>query len=135
MSRNIGSTSCEFCPGAVVCEEAPRPITRKEAGPYFEEYEGMLVADAECKDCCAKYLAWLKSAPRGYQESVRVDDSGRLLPFDLSYRSTFNDEPGEADLPKYTIEVMYLRKPFPTCAECGKRIYSCYGCQCGKRRG
>ena len=33
MSRNLGTTDCY---GPVVVEEAPRPITRAEAGPYAE---------------------------------------------------------------------------------------------------
>jgi hypothetical protein len=137
MSRNIGDTSCRFCPGEVVCTEAPRPITQDDAGAYFDEYAGMLVAHAECKECCAQYLAWMmKRAKAWYGDTgERIGDDGRLLPFDLSFRSTFNDEPGADDLPKYAIEVMYLRKPFPTCAECGKRIHYCYGCQCEKRKG
>ena len=64
MSRNLGRTDCYFCSGKIRLEEQGRPITREEAGPYFElrngySYEGMIVARAICEDCEAKYLAWI----------------------------------------------------------------------------
>ena len=104
MSRNCaGGTNCQVCDGHVLHEEAERPIARKEAGPYFEEYEGMLVANAHCRDCEAKYLAWVrgpKSWTYGHMAWSNYTPNGHV---DLSYRSTFNDEPGEADKPVYEI--------------------------------
>ena len=77
-----------------------RPIDRVDAGEYFAEYQGMLVRDAECPCCLAQYLAWVKPAPgsHGHAEAVATH-------YDLSFRSTFNDEPGERDLPRYTVKV------------------------------
>lgn len=96
MSRNLCQIECAVC-GAepiTLCEDG-RPITKREAGVYFREYEGMLVADAECPDCQARYLAWVKPAP-GHKETFGYWEYGY---YDLSYRSTFNDEPSDEDLP------------------------------------
>lgn len=93
MSRNLGDTCCEICHDTVeLCGET-HPITREEAGPYFDEYDGMLVADAVCTRCDAKYLAWVKR-----KKWSRAADDTR--PFeDLSFRKAFNDEPATEDLP------------------------------------
>jgi len=105
MSRNIGDRSCYFCQcSEIELEEEPRPITEEEAGPYYAEFAGMVVASCHCPDCEAKYLGWIDSIPHR-----RTDPSGLIQ--DLSFRSTFNDEPGEDDLPKYHIvEYLELRR-------------------------
>ena len=98
VSRNIGETACNFCNGRVETCEAPREITRADAGRYFEEFEGMLVANANCVDCKAKYLAWVDESER--KRYPRYIDSRQMGPgafHDLSFRSTFNDEPGLED--------------------------------------
>lgn len=136
MSRNLGRTSCRFCGGAVTLLERPRAITRGDCGIYYDEheghsYQGAIVASAECVDCLAKYLAWVdltKCVGYGRHPYFAPSKDGAF--FDLSFRSTFNDEPGEDDLPLHEIKVVRLRKPWPTCAGCGKRIYLGYGCQC-----
>ncbi len=46
MSRNLCSTVCDFCGHDVEMTEEPRKITENDAGVYYREYEGMLVADA-----------------------------------------------------------------------------------------
>lgn len=91
MSRNLGYTLCDRCGSDVRLEETPRYITPEEAGPYFRNYHGMLVANAVCWDCGARYLAWMN------YHGLPAPEDGR--PVDLSYRSTFNDEPGPDDLP------------------------------------
>ena len=107
MSRNLGSTVCAFCYGTVVHEEEARPITETEARCYFDEYRGMSVANAHCEDCEAQYLAWVATPPSfpGWAHS-EAEPGGHI---DLSHRSSFNDEPGEADLPTYRIEVRRVR--------------------------
>jgi len=85
--------------------EAARPITKEECGVYFSTYEGMLVANAECRDCEAEYLAWMT------WPSPTPDDDNETRIRDLSFRSTFNDEPAWRDLPKYRIIVRRYRKP------------------------
>ena len=70
MSRNLASTHCDFCGAYPVLIEDPRPITKEEAGRYFNEYEGMLVANADCPFCWAKYLAWVDESGRS-TESLR----------------------------------------------------------------
>lgn len=140
MSRNLSTTSCEFCSGEVRLAEPARPITRDDCGVYYDTHEGYgyagaVVANAECVDCLAKYLAWIDlSACAGYGQykwTCRSTEEGKEF-FDLSFRSTFNDEPGEEDLPVHRVEVITIRNrhPWPTCNTCKKRIYSCYGCQC-----
>jgi hypothetical protein len=86
MSRNLASTSCDFCTEEVRLVEEPRPLAPADAGVYYTAFAGLTVANAECATCKAKYLAWIR---------VEVDRPF----FDLSFRSTFNDEPGEADKP------------------------------------
>lgn len=93
MSRNLGDTSCAICHRDVVLCGEPHPITAEEAGRYLDEYRGMVVADAVCSFCDAKYMAWVKRAKwsRGYEDT---------RPFiDLSFRRAFNDEPAPEDLP------------------------------------
>ena len=94
MSRNLGRTTCYFCGGEVVPEQAMRPITMDEARCYFDEYRGMLVANSHCKECLAKYLRW---------------DPERTGIADLSFRSTFDDEAGPEDLPVYEVRRVYER--------------------------
>jgi len=116
MSRNLCSTRCYYCGFEPVrLEETPRPITSDEAFVYFEEYAGMLVANAVCPLCEAKYLAWCDETTRinkRWQSYHHGPTDGGY--FDLSFRSTFNDEPGPDDKPKYRIktEVTYTREPW-----------------------
>lgn len=104
MSRNLGTTDCCSCPRweppptTVRLVGPVHPITRAEAGSYFDEYEGMLVADAECSECGAKYLAWVDERPRRRPHGFDREPCGAFC--DLSYRSSFNDEPGEDDVPR-----------------------------------
>lgn len=103
MSRNLATTSCAICPvDTVVLEEAPRPITREDAYGYFDEYEGMLVANARCPMCLALYLAWVDESPRT-KRSVYAREPGEKGYFDLSYRGAFNDEPWIEDLPVFYV--------------------------------
>ncbi len=136
MSRNLGSILCAFCHGKVTCDGPPRPITAQDCGVYlFNEYKGMIVAEASCVDCLAKYLAWLDDKACSFHfwshRTVQIDGHGQIVPSDLSHRASFNAEPAEEDLPRYVIETVRLRKcRWPTCMACGKRIHSLYGCQC-----
>jgi len=100
VSRNLCSTECHRCDSEVDLDEAPRFILPTEAGVYFDEFDGMLVANATCPRCGARYLAWCADVPgRAYPRRPDFD----MKYFDLSYRSTFNDEPGPDDLPKPTV--------------------------------
>ena len=110
MSRNLCRTTCYYCDGAVLFVESPRPCTPVDCGLYYDEYEGMLVAHAVCEDCEAQYLAWVDERPRVRQSgwpAQFTEDGGH---FDLSFRSTFNDEPGKRDLPRWEIETVATRK-------------------------
>jgi hypothetical protein len=112
MSRNLGDTSCRICNGTVVLCGEPYPITENNAGRYFEDYRGMIVADAVCESCDAKYMAWIKAPPLERWGHMAVDcEPGRF--FDLSFRAAFNDEPAPEDLP--TPE-MLLRVHLEQCA-------------------
>jgi hypothetical protein len=126
MSRNIGSTTCDFCNGKVLIEEASRPIRQEEAGVYYPEYAGMLVANAHCEDCEATYLAWVNEHTRvseRYRGWYRDLCDGETH-VDLSFRSSFNDEPGRDDLPRYRIRVVRERGPeIPLCVTCGTRMW------------
>lgn len=117
MSRNLGQITCYFCGAEVRVTGVVHDILPAEAGVYFDEYEGMIVADAECSDCCAEYLAWLDETKRRryaafFLHDRRTDEKGR--PVDLSFRSTFNDEPGPSDMPRYVIVTEKRRAPVTT---------------------
>lgn len=108
MSRNLCRTDCVRCRSVPVLMETPRPITPAEAGDYFKEYEGMMVARAECPVCDARYLAWCDmstitgESKRYWLNMVALDRA--ISPFfDLSFLSTFNDEPENCDLPTAVI--------------------------------
>lgn len=107
MSRNLGQRNCAFCPSPVVLKEAERAVTEKDVNGYYTEYEGMLVADAECPACLAKYLAWV-TGPKGSNWNGFPKEEGQTH-VDLSFRSTFNDEPGEEDLPRYKVVTKLVR--------------------------
>lgn len=105
MSRNLCKTNCDWCGCDEVDLTGPEhPITPDEAGRYFSEFERMIVADAECMVCGAKYLAWVDERgrePYRGRYGYHVFNQFASEPcgfFDLSYRSSFNDEPGEADM-------------------------------------
>lgn len=91
--------------------EMPRLVRQNEVGVYWDEYEGMVVADAMCLDCEGKYLAWVEGPKRWYDPPIgltreRSTPTGSDLGFfDLSFRHSFNDEPDDLDLPKYMIKV------------------------------
>jgi len=160
MSRNLGRTDCDFCNGRVTLDEKPRPITREEAGPYYETHQGYgyargIFANATCSTCEAKYLAWVSlAACAGYGRSYghwnrKTDDKH---PFnDLSHRAAFNDEPAEDDLPKWRVWTVELtpeqcqkleaisgtlvrREPWPRCKKTGRKVFRCYGCPCDEHR-
>lgn len=162
MSRNLGRDNCRFCYGEVTLVQKPRPITREEAGVYYDVgrdgfgYAGGIFANAECIVCRAKYIAWVDlsvCAGYGRYEQMRADPGalhGRPF-FDLSYRRAFDDEPDEADLPDWEIEEFVLtaeqcarleafsgtirkRTPWPRCARTGRKVYGPYGCPCEEHR-
>jgi hypothetical protein len=123
VSRNLCSTTCAFCDGKVRLNEPARPITQEEAGGYFREFEGMLVARSACVDCEAPYLAWVDMRTCvGSPHAGRRDaqSSGERTHFDLSHYHSFNDEPALGDMPKYRIEVIVTRTRYewPTCDRC-----------------
>lgn len=127
MSRNLAMTHCYYCHEEVKLDEEPRPITKEESGVYYDEYATMPVANATCTICEAKYLAWTHYPDGQIGEGPFVD---------LSFRSTFNDEPGVPDTPRWQIKriVTFEKTPWPTCSTC-KAPYSyagstyCYECK------
>jgi hypothetical protein len=132
MARNLCRTDCYFCEGDVVLIEEEREIRESEAGVYFKEYVGMLVANAVCNDCNAKYLAWTL-APAGWSGSWGRNRIRSEAPaaFDLSFRSSFNDEPGEADLPDYQIIRTPTKRPWPyRCGKCGGKLLAAQDSWC-----
>lgn len=100
MSRNLGGVGCYFCGTVPERTESPRPILPSEARVYFDEYRGLHVADALCPTCGARYLAWCDDTRCSSYEYGR--HRGEHEPFfDLSFRSTFNNEPGRLDQPRW----------------------------------
>jgi hypothetical protein len=105
MSRNLGRTDCYYCNYPVVLIGEPRPITKQDRYNYFDEYDGMTVAFAECPACLARYLAWVTPPPNKQHHDI---DSGNKF-YDLSFRISFNNEPDERDLPVYDVKKVYIR--------------------------
>lgn len=101
MSRNLMRIDCFFCRGEVRLVEHPREITKSDAGVYFDEYYNMAVANAECVTCGAEYLGWV--AGGHLSGGAYFDSEGKLSAHDLSFRSTFDDEPGPSDMPKRAV--------------------------------
>lgn len=135
MSRNLCRVNCVFCEGDVRPSEAPRPITADEAGVYFSEYEGMLVARAACVYCEAPYLAWIDERRRvkGARNDYAAVGQSHL---DLSHYHSFNDEPALEDLPRWRIEVVRQRRPAPRCYWCDALVHNghCFDHTCPSRR-
>lgn len=98
VSRNLSKTECAQCGNVVTLDERPRPITKEEAGAYFDEYRSMLVANATCRSCGALYLAWCSPPSHWRWNWNHFTPSEGDEFFDLSYRSAFNDEPDPEDL-------------------------------------
>ena len=74
----------------------------------FEYYKDMIVVPCICPICRAQYLGWVdqrQMTERNSHPVPRYADYPSLV-FDLSYLSTFNDEPGEDDLPEYEVQVI-----------------------------
>jgi hypothetical protein len=106
MSRNLGRTDCYYCGHDVVLTEKPRPVTGDEVGVYWRDFQGMAVTNAECPACLALYLAWV-SPPPGARRTMEQQTSATH--YDLSFRHSFNDEPSDRDLPRYTVERCWVR--------------------------
>lgn len=85
MSRTLCSVACDRCGGTVERLEEWRLATPAELGRYYHEYSERLFAHASCEWCGALYLAWAPDRYTPSQEGIG----------DLSYRSTFNNEPNE----------------------------------------
>ena len=102
MSRNLLRIDCRFCAGPVALVRPQRTISADDTRGYIEEFAGLIVAEAECCDCLAEYLAWVDERGRQALDGrpfIRSPEDGVPF-FDLSFRSTFDDEPGERDKPK-----------------------------------
>lgn len=95
MSRNLCRTDCHVCGSDVV---VTGPAVKPRWGPLTMRGEVIRLADGHCRACKAQYSAW-------------IDPCGEVV--DLSYRSTFNDEPGPADIPEgTTVEIIRIIRRF-----------------------
>lgn len=95
MSRNLCRTDCVHCKNSDFELGKSYPVA--DDHPYNS---GMVVSNATCKTCGTKYIAWIGPTSDGYG----ARDCDRYLIrehgfYDLSYRSTFDDEPGDDDIP------------------------------------
>lgn len=105
MSRNLARTSCYFCEGEVITTGPEKSFadTYPEC-VYRDEYEGLLMAPAECSMCLAKYSAWMNhSGPLWSYRGSADMGTGRTF-HDLSFRSTFNDEFDQEDAPVFEVK-------------------------------
>jgi hypothetical protein len=106
MSRNLGRVDCYFCGHDVELTEPPREVTEREVAPYWGDYKGMVVANAECPVCLALYLAWVGPPPGGRRT---MEQQMSATHYDLSFRHSFNDEPSDRDLPRYRVALCWVR--------------------------
>jgi len=104
MSRNLLRTDCYYCPSPkveLVGPEAPFvahfPAFHED---YQREYASLRLRDAECPVCGAQYVAWMNWPGRSLHHEHALAEAGYC---DLSFRSTFDDEPGPADLPVWKV--------------------------------
>lgn len=74
-STKIDQTDCVFCEGEVVRCEKGRLITLKEASSdaLYNKIKALVVADAMCVTCHAKYIGWI---------DVRAVVDGLSRPYD-----------------------------------------------------
>jgi len=99
VSRNLCRTGCWYCHGRVARQGPVHLATGDDVGGHADEYGGRLwCAEAMCVDCEAKYLAWFNYPGAGDYRNARQPEV-----VDLSFRSTFDSKPGEADKPKWVI--------------------------------
>lgn len=110
MGRNLCRSTCYFCDGQVYVNagESPHSIRPDEAGNAYESMKGVLVAAAQCRDCEASYLAWF-SYPSRPEVPPDYREDGSIRPLDLSFRSTFHERPGLADMPQYVVQTIRQR--------------------------
>lgn len=122
MSPNLGQRDCRRCGGDVIRDPNTYRVTA------FVSHIGMQVAHAECSNCGARYTAWVgpTNEPEvggGPAYGAREAEQQLIQEFgfyDLSYRSTFSDEPGPEDLPQ------------DRCPNCGKVACWQYGGERGE---
>lgn len=94
MSCNLGRVTCARC-GTEVRAGGQSYRLPDDHGSMA----GLLVVDAECPICQARYTAWLvERDPGSCRRAHTKEDIDRGF-YELSFRSTFNDEPGPGDLP------------------------------------
>ena len=103
MSRNLGRTNCYYCNGTVTKVESNRHFTEQDAKDFFSDYRNMVVANAECTNCKATYLAWVKYIPGVQDGQDEYYNNNEPFFRDLSFRHSFNDEPHYLDLPLYDV--------------------------------
>lgn len=115
MGRTLAvGTICGMCQlDAVVLVEKSRLITRRDLGLertaedleyLMRTWDGLRVAEAICVACGTRYLAWV--------DASNIAEPGLVPPYShesgkefcaLSYRSTFNNDPSDEDLPTHRV--------------------------------
>lgn len=91
MALNLSKTKCHFCYEDIKITGPIHSPTLEDVKKEENLREPYLihtyVAEAECSLCGAKYTSW-----------HRIEHDRSVIT-DLSFRSTFRDEPGPSDLP------------------------------------
>lgn len=106
MSRNCGTAGCYACDGRLRVDGAAQSFTALfPASSMRGEYGGHDFVPLVCEDCEAKFLGWV-TRNTGAGEA----EDGGITWYDVSWRSSFNDEPGPDDIPKWDVETVRRRK-------------------------
>src|SRR5690348_11653005 len=95
--------------GKVVCHRCGGRVTRTDhQSETLEETDhrrpGMNISEAECARCGAKYWAWVTPAindPIYGRRGIDRENVRQFGFYDLSFRSTFSDQPAMVDLPPW----------------------------------
>lgn len=109
MSRNLSRTDCQHCGQDAVVINGPvsnyEDMYPEDQSELSKHLKGMQVACAVCEYCECLYMAWVWPSPNmvwerpNFKPDWTLDTEPSKRFYDLSYRSTFNDEPGRYDIP------------------------------------
>lgn len=130
MSRGLSRDTCVRCGEAPVLEDPNgHQITELEAKTErnYEEFKGLIVSAAICPKCGARYLAWLsdqqcyglrvtKYGGPFYAPDIHHQEPWPYSIKNLSFLSTFDDQPGPGDLPYHEADELPVQcrcGPYP----------------------
>lgn len=104
MSRNLCRDRCVYC-GDDVRLVPEWPVIQEWARPVRDRYR---LVSAICRGCQSLYVAHVDYSEDRHLRSPDLANDFRQVK-DLSFWSTFNDEPSEMDKPKREVKVFQVK--------------------------